>query len=60
MPAGMGELMGPIAQASMGASVCMAIGFFGLKTAYYFWGIVFVRKEATRALFAPPPEPQSP
>ena len=57
MPAGMGDLMGPLAQASVGASVCMGIGFFGIKCAYYVWGIVFVRKDTTRALFAPPPAP---
>lgn len=59
MPPGMGDLMGSFAQASVGASLCLGIGFFGIKSAYYIWGILYVRKESTRALFVPQPPPSA-
>lgn len=60
-PVEMGEMMGAMASATIGASVCIGIGLFLVKLVYYALGVVYVRRPGTQALFtepapsAPPP-----
>ncbi|MEQ8457482.1 MAG: hypothetical protein RLO52_11815 [Sandaracinaceae bacterium] len=49
---GMGDTMGAVGEASASVGMCMGALFLVVKVAYYVWGIVVVRKDAIRSLFA--------
>lgn len=59
-PVEMGEMMGAVANATIGASVCIGIAFFLVKLAYYALGIVYTRRPATQALFTEPAASSTP
>lgn len=59
-PPGMGEVMGATAQASATMSICMGVMLFAAKAAFYVWGIVYLRGDEAKALFAPKAQAAAP